>query len=65
MDSIIFIDCEISMDGRKILDLGAVKPDNSQFHSASQKGFADFVAGTEFICGHNIIEHIKKINFSS
>lgn len=57
MSSIVFIDSEISADTGAVLDLGATKPDHSQFHSASKKGFSNFVAGANFICGHNIVKH--------
>lgn len=57
MNSIVFIDSEISVEGGKIMDLGAVKPDNSQFHSASAGAFSKFVLGAEYVCGHNIVAH--------
>lgn len=57
MNSIVFIDSEISTDGRRILDLGAVKPDGARFHSPAVRDFMEFVSGCRFICGHNIIEH--------
>lgn len=60
MSSIVFIDSEISADGGKILDLGAVKPDHSQFHSSSSHAFSAFVSDADFICGHNILEHDLK-----
>lgn len=57
MNTIVFIDSEISTDpdSGKILDLGAVKADKSEFHSSSARDFVDFVSGCDFICGHNII----------
>lgn len=60
MDSIVFIDSEIGVESGKILDLGAVKPDHSQFHSASLQAFSAFVSGADFICGHNILMHDLK-----
>ena len=44
----------------KIFDLGAVKTDNTKFHSSSQNDFAKFIYGSNFICGHNIIAHDLK-----
>lgn len=58
MESIVFVDSEITKDGA-IADLGAIK-DNAQFHSANKQKFSDFVNGTDFVCGHNIIHHDLK-----
>lgn len=60
MSSIVFIDSEIGLESKKVLDLGAIKPDRSQFHSASAQGFSAFVSGANFICGHNIVSHDLK-----
>lgn len=60
MNSIVFIDSEIDIDNGKILDLGAVKPDGTQFHSASCRDFVSFVSSSDFFCGHNIIAHDLK-----
>lgn len=57
---IVFIDSEIGVDSGKILDLGAVKPDGSRFHSASTHDFVSFTADCYFVCGHNIIAHDLK-----
>ncbi len=59
MKSIVFIDAEISQDG-KVLDLGAVKINNDSIHTKSKGGFSDFVNGSDFICGHNIVKHDLK-----
>lgn len=58
--SVVFIDAEISIDDQKIRDLGAVKDDQTCFHSASIQDFISFISGTEFICGHNIVHHDLK-----
>ena len=60
MKSIIFIDSEIGISDHKIKDLGALKEDGVQFHSASQKAFMRFIDGADFLCGHNIVEHDMK-----
>lgn len=57
MRRIVFIDTEISNDGMEIQDLGAVKADNSLFHSGSVKEFLYFISGQEYLCGHNILNH--------
>lgn len=65
-DSIVFIDAEISADGDKILDIGAVKTNGSIFHSKNIGEFSDFISGADFICGHDIFQHdlvyLKKSN---
>ena len=60
MKSIIFIDSEIGLSDHKIKDLGALKENGVQFHSASQNGFLNFIDGVDFLCGHNIVEHDMK-----
>jgi len=57
MKSIAFIDTEIEPKSRKILDIGSVKENGNSFHSNSIADFIKFLNGTEFICGHNIINH--------
>lgn len=55
--SIAFIDTEIEPKSLKILDIGAIKGDGSSFHKASVGEFTQFLIGTDFICGHNILNH--------
>ncbi len=55
--SVLFIDSEISVEEKEILDIGAVREDGSVFHSASTADFARFAAGADFLCGHNAIHH--------
>jgi ATP-dependent DNA helicase RecQ len=57
MKSIAFIDTEIEPKSRKILDIGSVKDNGNTFHSNSIADFIKFLNGTEFICGHNILNH--------
>ncbi|GGC89346.1 hypothetical protein GCM10011508_15790 [Flavobacterium lutivivi] len=57
MNSIVFIDTEIEPKSGKILDIGAVKSDGSSFHSNSITDFITFLKDTDFICGHNILNH--------
>lgn len=57
MKSIAFIDTEIEPKSHKILDIGSVKEDGSSFHKTSVPDFIQFLNGTQFICGHNIIRH--------
>ena len=57
MKSIAFVDTEIEPKSRKILDIGSVKDNGNSFHSNSIADFIKFLNGTEFICGHNILNH--------
>lgn len=60
MASITFIDTEIDPKSRKVLDIGGVKDNGQSFHSPSISDFSFFLNGTEFICGHNILNHDLK-----
>ncbi|MBK8747304.1 MAG: RecQ family ATP-dependent DNA helicase [Saprospiraceae bacterium] len=57
MNSIAFIDTEVSPESKKIVDIGGIKDDNAIFHSPSIIDFTEFLEGSQFICGHNIINH--------
>jgi len=57
MNSIAFVDIEIEQKNQKILDIGGIKDNGDLFHSNSISDFIKFLNGTEFICGHNIINH--------
>jgi len=54
---IAFIDTEIDPESGRILDLGGIRNDRNTFHSGSAAGFAEFLKGARFLCGHNIIRH--------
>lgn len=60
MKPITFFDTEISLNGKNILDIGSIKSDGSIFHSNVLNDFADFLNGSEFLCGHNIFRHDLK-----
>lgn len=57
MNSIAFIDTEIEPATGKILDIGCIKADESYFHQTSIEAFIQFVGDTQFLCGHNILNH--------
>ncbi len=57
MKSIAFIDTEIEPKTRNILDIGSVKDNDVTFHRSSITEFKQFLLGTEFVCGHNILNH--------
>ena len=56
-NSIAFVDTEIDPESGRILDLGGIKEDGNTFHSGSAAGLAQFLKGTRFLCGHNLIRH--------
>ncbi len=60
MYPIAFIDTEIDPYNQKILDIGSIKDDGSSFHNASLTAFMQFLKGTAYVCGHNIINHDLK-----
>ena len=57
---ICFIDTEIGVQDKKIYDIGAVRNNGINFHSASIIEFLTYCEGSEFFCGHNIIHHDMK-----
>lgn len=60
MNSILFFDTEIDPKSKKILDIGGVRSEGNIFHSNSLTDFMNFIKGSSFICGHNIIHHDLK-----
>lgn len=56
MKHIAFFDLEVSARG-KIMDIGAVKADGSEFHSSRISSFIEFISDCDCLCGHNIISH--------
>ncbi len=57
MHSIAFIDTEIELKSKAILDIGCITDDGSSFHKGSIPAFIDFLKGTRFVCGHNVFKH--------
>ena len=57
MNPIAFIDTEIEPNSRKVLDIGSIRSDGNSFHKSSVAEFIQFISGTKFICGHNILSH--------
>ena len=53
----IFIDIETAHNGKKILEIGAVKENGQEFRSASLSAFSAFLSGAVYVCGHNILKH--------
>jgi len=59
-NEIIFIDIEVGLNSKKISDIGAIKESGEEFHSNSLSQFSDFLSGSKYVCGHNIIKHDLK-----
>lgn len=59
MDNFLFIDTEVSADG-KIKDIGAVKDKDSIFHSNDTAKLTKFAEKCNYVVGHNIILHDSK-----
>lgn len=57
---ITFVDTEIDPKTRKILDIGSVMDNGNSFHKTSVTEFIQFLIGTKYICGHNILNHDVK-----
>lgn len=55
--SIAFTDTEIEPKSGKILDIGCVRDNGTSFHKTSVADFIQFLQGTQFVCGHNILNH--------
>lgn len=57
MNRIAFIDLEVDPESGKILDIGCIKENDVTFHKSSITDFIQFLLGTQYICGHNILNH--------
>jgi ATP-dependent DNA helicase RecQ len=56
-NTIVFADTEIDPQSGRILDIGSIKDNKDIFHSGSAAGFTEFLKGSRFLGGHNIINH--------
>ena len=54
------VDVEVGLKNHKIHDIGALRHDGATYHKASKKELFEFLSGTDYICGHNIIPHDAK-----
>ena len=57
MSKIVFIDTEVDVKSRKVLDFGGVNDKGEHFHSNSGGDFFRFINSTGYVCGHNILNH--------
>lgn len=60
MKHIFFIDTEVSETDNKAYDFGAVNENDGKLHTGAAHEFHSFIAGAEYLCGHNIINHDAK-----
>ncbi len=60
MPSIAFLDTEVQKKSGKIHDIGATDAEGRIFHSSSLEELRQFIEGSEYLCGHNIIDHDKR-----
>ncbi|MBQ8738964.1 MAG: RecQ family ATP-dependent DNA helicase [Clostridia bacterium] len=58
--SVVFFDLEIGTEDKKIHDIGAVRSDKGNLHTASVSDFCAFAADADFLCGHNVVHHDMK-----
>jgi ATP-dependent DNA helicase RecQ len=59
-EKIIFFDTEVSPQKNVVTDFGATDGEGCHLHSKSRQDFADFLKGSHFVCGHNVIQHDLK-----
>lgn len=57
MKRVIFIDIEAGTDNKKVYDYGAVNSAEEKLHSSSAAEFHAFISDSDYLCGHNIINH--------
>ena len=57
MKRIIFIDTEVSETDSKAYDFGAVTENDDKLHTGSAHEFHSFIEDSDYLCGHNIINH--------
>lgn len=57
LSGIAFIDTEVGLNDKKVHDFGAIKDLDTGIHTNSKKEFENYIADSEYLCGHNIIHH--------
>jgi len=57
---ITFLDIEYDEKNKKIYDFGAVKENGKTFHDSNFKNFLRFIKGSDYYCGHKIVDHDSK-----
>ena len=59
-DGILFFDTEVTVEGKRLCDIGAISSGGEKFHSTSRAKFTALAGKYRFLCGHNIIAHDLK-----
>ncbi|RZJ88563.1 MAG: DEAD/DEAH box helicase, partial [Chryseobacterium sp.] len=57
MATVSFFDLEIDPRKERVLDMGAIRSDESQYHGNNFTELANFLKGSDYLCGHNILSH--------
>ena len=57
MNNIVFIDTEVDVKSKKILDVGGTSGNGLTLHSSSISELVNFIKNKKYVCGHNIINH--------
>lgn len=60
LNTIAFIDTEVTVKTKQVKDIGAIRYDGSKFHKNSGAELTDFLQGIQFVCGHFITQHDLK-----
>lgn len=53
----LFFDTEVNPESGRVLDFGAVRSDGAGLHTRALREFTEFAKGSDFICGHNALDH--------
>ena len=61
MSRTVFIDTEVDPQTERVYDYGAANSLQDKLHTSSETGFTEFISGSKFICGHNILAHDLKL----
>ncbi len=60
MKSISYIDTEVGITDKLAYDFGVVDETGNRIHTSSSKEFHAFISESDYLCGHNIIDHDLK-----
>lgn len=62
---ITFIDTETDPTSGKILGIGSIKSDGTFFHTNSVSQLTSFIQDSQYVCGHNILNHDLEYTYKS
>lgn len=60
MKTIAFVDIEVDPRIKQVLDIGGFRSDGISFHKNDIADFENFIKGSHYVCGHNILNHDLK-----